>query len=36
MKAGGFDGCVVLEYEGDVENPVPALRKCVQAVRAAC
>ncbi len=36
MKAGGFDGSVVLEYEGDVENPVPALRKCVQAVRAAC
>jgi sugar phosphate isomerase/epimerase len=25
----------VLEYEGDVENPVPALQKCVEAVRAA-
>lgn len=24
---------VVLEYEGDVDNPVPALVKCVQAVR---
>ena len=23
---------VVLEYEGDVDNPVPALTKCVQAV----
>jgi len=23
----------VLEYEGDVENPVPALQKCVEAVR---
>jgi len=35
MMAGGFDGAVVLEYEGDVENPLPALRECVQAVRAA-
>jgi len=24
----------VLEYEGDVENPVPALKECVTAVRA--
>jgi hypothetical protein len=23
----------VLEYEGDVENPVPALKECVEAVR---
>ena len=36
ISAGGFDGCVVLEYEADVENPVPALSKCVEAVRAAC
>jgi len=28
-----FDGYVVLEYEGDVDNPVPALRQCVEAVR---
>jgi len=32
----GFDGFAVLEYEGDVENPVPALKSCVSAVRAAC
>jgi sugar phosphate isomerase/epimerase len=32
----GFDGFVALEYEGDVENPVPAIKKCVQAVAAAC
>ncbi|PQV63524.1 Sugar phosphate isomerase/epimerase [Abditibacterium utsteinense] len=25
----------VLEYEGDVENPVPALKECVEAVRGA-
>jgi sugar phosphate isomerase/epimerase len=25
MDAVGFSGAVVLEYEGDVENPVPAL-----------
>jgi len=28
-------GYAVLEYEGDVENPVPALQSCVAAVRAA-
>jgi len=26
----------VLEYEGDVENPVPAVQKCVEAVKAVC
>ncbi len=30
-----FSGIMVLEYEGDVENPVPALVKCVQSVRKA-
>jgi len=34
INAVGFDGYVVLEYEADVENPVPALTQCVQAVRA--
>ena len=28
-----FSGYAVLEYEGDVENPVPALIECVAAVR---
>jgi len=28
-----FDGMAVIEYEGDVENPVPALTKCVEAMR---
>lgn len=28
----GFSGEAILEYEGDVSNPIPALRKCVSAV----
>ncbi|MBI3945366.1 MAG: sugar phosphate isomerase/epimerase [Armatimonadetes bacterium] len=35
MEEVGFAGYVVLEYEGDVDNPVPALRDCVAAVRKA-
>jgi sugar phosphate isomerase/epimerase len=35
LKAGGFKGEMILEYEGDVENPLPALAKCVAAVHAA-
>lgn len=31
-----FNGYAALEYEGDVENPVPAVQKCVKAVRAVC
>ncbi len=30
----GFKGGLTLEYEGDVNNPVPAVKKCVEAVRA--
>ncbi len=33
LKEVGFDGYAVLEYEGDVENPVPAVKKCVKALR---
>jgi sugar phosphate isomerase/epimerase len=29
LKAINFDGPAVIEYEGDVENPVPALQQCV-------
>jgi inosose dehydratase len=29
----GFTGPLVIEYEGDVENPVPALRECVAALK---
>jgi len=29
----GFDGYFTLEYEGDVDNPVPAVAKCVQVIR---
>ena len=31
----GFQGFFTLEYEGDVDNPIPATRKCVEAVRKA-
>ncbi len=35
LKAKGFAGEMILEYEGDVENPVPKLAECVKAVHAA-
>jgi sugar phosphate isomerase/epimerase len=31
----GYAGDAIIEYEGDVGNPVPALQACVQAVRGA-
>ena len=30
-----YDGYLTLEYEGDVDNPVPATKQCVEAVRTA-
>ena len=30
----GFQGPAILEYEGDVDNPVPVLRECVDAIHA--
>jgi len=33
LQADGFDGMAVIEYEADVENPVPALTECVQVMR---
>ena len=33
-EGAGFDGACVLEYEGDVDDPVPALSGCVKAVKA--
>lgn len=33
--AANFAGSCVLEYEGDVNDPVPALKQCVAAVKAA-
>lgn len=35
LKEKGFKGELILEYEGDVENPVPKLMECVKAVHAA-
>jgi len=34
LKSKKFAGPYILEYEGDVENPVPALTKCVEAMKA--
>jgi len=34
LEDGGFDGMAVIEYEADVENPVPALTECVKQMRA--
>jgi sugar phosphate isomerase/epimerase len=33
MRDVDFNGYAVLEYEGDVENPAPAVKKCVEAVK---
>jgi len=34
LENGGFEGFAVIEYEADPENPVPALKECVQKMRA--
>ncbi len=34
LKEGGFDGMAVIEYEADVENPDPALKRCVDSMKA--
>jgi sugar phosphate isomerase/epimerase len=33
LEAGGFNGYAVIEYEADPEDPVPALKKCVEQMR---
>lgn len=33
LEAGGFNGYSVIEYEADPENPVPALKACVERMR---
>jgi sugar phosphate isomerase/epimerase len=33
LKSIGFAGPLVIEYEGDVDNPVPALSACVKRLR---
>lgn len=33
LQETGFDGYLTLEYEGDVDNPVPALKKCCERIR---
>jgi sugar phosphate isomerase/epimerase len=33
LLEGGFDGMAVIEFEGSVENPDPALKDCVESMR---
>lgn len=33
LDAANFDGMAVVEYEADPENPTPALKRCVEAMR---
>lgn len=33
LNETGFDGMAVIEYEADVEDPVPALKRCVESMR---
>lgn len=33
LESDGFDGMAVIEYEADAQNPVPALKNCVKAMR---
>jgi sugar phosphate isomerase/epimerase len=33
VESNGFDGMAVIEYEADAQNPVPALKNCVKAMR---
>ena len=33
LKSTGFDGYLTLEYEGDVDDPVPSVKKCVEEIR---
>mgnify|MGYP001176793624 CR=1 FL=1 len=35
LKSINFGGYLTLEYEGDVNNPTPALKKCCEAIRKA-
>jgi len=35
LEKNDFAGFFTLEYEGDVDNPVPATKKCVEAIRKA-
>jgi sugar phosphate isomerase/epimerase len=35
LVQSGFDGMAVIEYEADIENPEPALQRCVDSMRQA-
>jgi len=33
LERTNFDGYAVIEYEGDPEDPVPSLQRCVESMR---
>ena len=33
LRDTDYQGYLTLEYEGDADNPVPALKECVEAIR---
>jgi len=33
LEKVGFDGMAVIEYEGEPDNPLPALKECVNKMR---
>ena len=33
LRAVGFDGSAIIEYEGDAKSPMLALKKCAEAIR---
>ena len=33
LKQSNFDGVLTLEYEGDHQSPVPAVKTCVEIIR---
>jgi sugar phosphate isomerase/epimerase len=33
LQESGFDGMSVIEYEADVQNPDPALKRCIESMR---
>ena len=35
LKARNFDGAGIIEYEGDADDPAPAVRECVEVIRRA-
>jgi sugar phosphate isomerase/epimerase len=35
LNKASFEGCAVVEYEGDVNHPIPSVSECVRHLKAA-